>query len=312
LAIGNPDARGTSFHRIFREDPTWHKIKISAFDTPNFTDEVVPDELRPLLIQRAWVERQKISWGEESARYKSKILAEFPDEADNTFFSQIAIDRGIDTEVVEDYDITPKLGVDLARFGEDDSVVFMNRDGRCRKIDTWSKATAVESANRIHRLATEHGVKEVRVDGAGLGGPVIDILVNLANDAYTVISLLGSAASPDNTRWFNARAYNFDSLREQLLEGKIDIDSDDKQLLDELLMIQYKFSPKGAIQIESKDDMRSRGVKSPDSLDALVYATVDLSPLIEGKFAGLKPGDRVSVDEMKFEREDPFLSLWSW
>jgi hypothetical protein len=312
LAIGNPDARGTSFHRIFREDPTWHKIKISAFDTPNFTDEVVPDELRPLLIQPAWVERQKISWGEESARYKSKILAEFPDEADNTFFSQIAIDRGIDTEVVEDYGITPKLGVDLARFGEDDSVVFMNRDGRCRKIDTWSKATAVESANRIHRLATEHGVKEVRVDGAGLGGPVIDILVNLANDAYTVISLLGSAASPDNTRWFNARAYNFDSLREQLLEGKIDIDPDDKPLLDELLMIQYKFSPKGAIQIESKDDMRSRGVKSPDSLDALVYATVDLSPLMEGKFAGLKPGDRVTVDEMPFERQDPFLSLWNW
>jgi len=90
LAIGNPDSRGTPFHRIFREDPTWTKMKISAYDTPNFTDEKheVPPELLPLLIQTEWVEKQKISWGEDSARFKSKVLGEFPDEADNTFFSQ--------------------------------------------------------------------------------------------------------------------------------------------------------------------------------------------------------------------------------
>lgn len=314
LAIGNPDQRGTSFHRIFREDPTWKKIKISAYDTPNFTEErnEVPAELLPLLIQPAWVEKQKLSWGEESARFKSKVLGEFPDEADNTFFSQTAIDRGIDADLVEDFSIVPKLGVDVARFGEDDSVAYLNRGGRVRVVERWTKATAIETANRIHRIAIDNGCDEVRIDGAGLGGPIIDIVASLANGSYTVLSMLGSAASPDNTRWHNARAYNFDSLREQLMANEIDLDPDDKALLDELLMIQYKFSAKGAIQIESKDDMRSRGIKSPDSLDALVYATVNLDHIINAPHAGMNPGDRVEYDTNRVDSYDPFLSAWVW
>ena len=312
LAIGNPDRRGTEFHRIFREDPTWNKIKISAYDSPNFTDEKIPDELRPLLIQPSWVEKQKISWGEDSARFKSKVLGEFPDEADNTFFSQTAIDKVIDTEIEEDFDKPAVLGVDLARFGEDDSVVYINRGGRCRRLDTWTKATAIESANRVHRLAVETGAKEVRVDASGLGGPVVDLIASISEDKYTVISMLGSAASPDNTRWLNARAFNFDSLREQMVAGKIDIDPDDKVLLEEIMMIQYKFSQKGAIQIESKDDMRSRGVKSPDSLDALVYATVDLAHILESPFADKKPGDLVMFDPSAFDRDNAFYGTWVW
>lgn len=312
LAIGNPDRRGTEFHRILREDPTWNKIKISAYDTPNFTNEEIPDELRPLLIQPSWVEKQKISWGEESSRFKSKVLGEFPDEADNAFFSQNVIDKAIDTEIVEDLEATAVLGVDLARFGEDDSVVYINRNGRCRKLDTWSKATAIESANRVHRLAIDNGVSEVRVDGSGLGGPVIDILVNLANDKYLVISMIGSAASPDLTRWGNARAANYDNLRESMAEGKIDIDPDDKVLLEEMLMLQYKFTTKGAIQIESKDDMRSRGVKSPDSLDSLVYATADLSNIINSPYKDRKAGDLITMDYNELDSQFPFYSQWQW
>jgi hypothetical protein len=124
--------------------------------------------------------------------------------------------------------------------------------------------------------------------------------------------MLGSAASPDNTRWLNARAFNYDHLREAMLDSRIDIDPDDKVLLEELLMIQYKFSLKGAIQIESKDDMKSRGVKSPDSLDALVYATADLDHIINAPHAGMKPGDRVEFDRSLVDDYDPFLSGWVW
>jgi hypothetical protein len=314
LAIGNPDSRGTTFHKIFREDPTWNKIKISAFDTPNFTDEkhTVPPGLLPLLIQEEWVERQKISWGETSSRYRSKILAEFPDEADNTFFTQSNIDIGIDTQFEDDGEVNAVLGVDVARFGEDDSVAYINRGGRLRRLDTWSKATATETASRIHRLAIDNGVSEVRIDAAGLGGPVVDIVAANADNRYLVISMLGSAASPDKTRWLNARASNFDSLKELLSAGSIDLDPDDTQLLDEILMIRYKFTQKGAIQIESKDEMRSRGVKSPDSLDAAIYACADLSAIINSPYGGKKVGDVVSYDYDQMQKEDPFLSVWSW
>lgn len=314
LAIGNPDNRGTPFHQIWLKDPTWNKIRISAYDTPNFTEErnEVPPELLPLLIQPAWVEKQKISWGEDSARFRSKVLAEFPDEADNAFFSQGNLDKSLDCEIPEDMELRAVLGVDVARFGEDDSVVYINRGGRVRLLDTWSKATAIETANRIHSLAIENAVSEVRIDAAGLGGPVVDLVASHAEGRYLVISMLGGAASPDKMRWLNARSANYDHLKELMSSGKVDLDPDDSRLIDELLMIQYKFTPKGAIQIESKDDMRSRGVKSPDYLDAVVYATADLSAIVDSPFGDKKPGDMITFEHSFIDDRDPFLGGWTW
>jgi hypothetical protein len=312
LAIGNPDRRGTEFHRIFREDETWNKIQISAFDSPNFTNEWVPEDVAPLLIQPSWVERQKKAWGEESARYKSKVLGQFPEEDDTTFFSQVALDCSIDTDIVEDGEIPAVLGVDIARFGEDDSVIYINRGGRLRHFSTWTKANAVESANRIHEAAIATGVREVRIDGTGLGAPVVDMVAAMCNNMYTVISVVGAAASPDNTRWLNARAFGYDNLREKMLMGQLDIDIDDKTLLDEMMVIKYKFSTKGAIQIESKDDMRSRGLKSPDRLDAAMYATLNLDYLTNGSYAGMKPGDTLYQDANVLDQRFPFYSDWTW
>ena len=312
LAIGNPDRRGTEFHRIFREDDTWNKIHISAFDTPNFTSEWVPDEVKPLLIQPGWVERQKKAWGEESARYKSKVLGQFPEEDDTTFFSQVAIDSAVDTDIVEDMEIPVVLGVDIARFGEDESVIYTNRGGRLRHFATWNKANAVESANRIHEAAIALGAYEVRVDGTGLGAPVVDMLAAMGEGYYTTVSIVGGAASPDNTRWLNARAFGYDNLREKMLLNKLDIDLDDRDLIEEMMIIKYKFSTKGAIQIESKDDMRGRGLKSPDRLDAAMYASLNLDHLTGGPFTGMQPGDKIYQDPQSLDAKFPFYSDWTW
>jgi phage terminase large subunit len=76
-----------------------------------------------------WVEHKKRAWGEDSARYKSKVLGEFPDEADNTFFPQATIDSGFDTVIEEDDAIRPTLGLDVARFGSDENV-FIRKSRR--------------------------------------------------------------------------------------------------------------------------------------------------------------------------------------
>jgi hypothetical protein len=97
-----------------------------------------------------------------------------------------------------------------------------------------------------------------------------------------------------------------------MFSSLLDIDPDDKVLLDEMLMIQYKFTPKGAILMESKDDMRSRGVKSPDSLDALVYATADLSKFLTNRFIDSRPGDIVNFETNTLDQQFPFYSSWVW
>jgi hypothetical protein len=113
---------------------------------------------------------------------------------------------------------------------------------------------------------------------------------------YKVVAMIGSGKSPDTLRWLNARALYYDQMREKMTKRELDIDPNDEKLLDEMLMIKFKFSPKGGIQIESKDDMRSRGMKSPDNLDAAVYACAEISAVIDNPYALYDHGTVLTMD----------------
>jgi hypothetical protein len=308
LAIANPDDYQSAFGKIFkREDSTWNRMTISVHDTPNFTGEPVSEHLGALLPQPQWVEDMKIQWGEESSRFKSKILAEFPEESDSMFFTQTAIDKSVDAEIPEDFEKECVFGVDIARMGEDYNSIYINRGGRLRLHSTWNKVTLTETAGRIHRAALDEMATEIRIDGSGIGAGVIDILMN--DDAYDrkpykVIAMIGSGRSPDTLRWLNARALYYDQMREKMQTSLLDIDPKDEKLLDEMLMIKFKFSPKGGIQIESKDDMRSRGMKSPDNLDAAVYACAEIDALINNPYSDLEVGSTVSYDPWEIMEMD--------
>ena len=321
LAIGNPDRRGTEFHRIFTDpqlSQDWDLHTISAFDLPTFTGEVVygdedqQENLLRGLTSVEWVEHKKRAWGEESARYKSKVLGQFPDEADNTFFSQSVIDTAYETSIEEDLDVKPILGVDIARYGSDESRMYINRGGRIRLYDdgtedsgAWSKTDLITTARKVHDAAQRVGAKLVNVDANGVGGGVVDALLTLEEfrDAvYDVGAIMTANASPDNMRWFNQRSYQYDVLREGMAEGKFDLDYDDVDLREELITQTYKFSSKGAIQITSKDEMKKMGLDSPDSLDAVLLSTIDYKEEDEGP----KPGDVITYDN---EFESSFYSF---
>lgn len=286
LGIGNPDRIGTEFHRIFTNKTVaqdWSLHTISVLDLPTITGEVVyPDDPDKEAAMRSsgmndqkWVDKAARAWGIDSARYMSKVLGEFPDADDRSFFSQQAIDTADDTQIQLDYEQPLRLGVDVARFGEDDSMAYRNLGGNIRRVDSWSKATTNESASTIHRIAGEVGAHEVVIDAAGLGAGIADQVAARAVD-YIVIKTLGAYASPDPTIWLNARAFWYDKFREAMLNGKVDLDLlEDTQLREELLMIQYDYTPRGQIKIESKKDMAARGVKSPDALDAVVYSFIN-------------------------------------
>jgi len=316
LAIGNPDRRGTEFHRIFTEpqlSQDWSLHTISAFDLPTFTDEYVyadrEDQKNFLngLTSVEWVEHKKRAWGEDSARYKAKVLGEFPDEADNTFFSQQVLDTAFDANI--DVDVRPVLGLDVARFGSDENVLYENVGGRVRRVDAWSKLDLIETARRVHSHAQRVVASVVNVDVNGVGGGVVDALVRLdefADSVYDIGAINNSSASPDSARWLNARAWHYDTFREMMATGTIDLDYEDNDLREELITQTYKFSQRGSIQMTSKDDMKRSGMKSPDSLDAAILCSIDMT-----RFEGLKPGDVIMGVEEMFD-EHPFYSDTYW
>jgi hypothetical protein len=147
----------------------------------------------------------------------------------------------------------------------------------------------------------------INVDVNGVGGGVVDALLRLdefADAVYLVGAINNSTSSPDRARWTNARAYYYDTFRELLADGRLDIDYEDHQLRDEMISQTYQFSARGSITMTSKDEMRRRGVASPDSLDAAILSTIDHSAL------GLKPGDIVPMEEVL--EEHPFYSESYW
>ena len=357
VGIGNPDRRATPFHTRFNDKQQaseWNLFTISAYDLPTMTGEIVyPDEpdkqaaMLKGLTSAEWIAHKERVWkiggeivfddklgldrnptGRPDGRFKAKVLGEFPSEDDRAFFPEDFVTAAREKEItLEDSAGAPVLlGVDLAAMGEDESVVMVNKGGRCRVFDetvsykdgeelrtttgTWSKEDELSSARRVHAIAKHLGATEVRVDAAGLGSGIATMLERLDEfkpRQYTVLRISGGTASADKDRWSNARAQNHDWLRELLRENVLDIDYDDKALLDQLLAVTYDTNKRGAVEITPKKDMRSEMHGSPDRLDALIYAVLDSGPLLEA-LERPKVGSAVamtSLEEWESRRQDP-------
>ncbi len=309
VAIGNPDNAGTEWQRIFTDPKLmaeYNLFTVSAFDLPWSTGEIVyPDDpemearLNKSLTTEKWVEHKKRVWGETDARYLSKVLGQFPKDAGNGFFGQGAINMAMDTDIPDDPSAPSVIGVDIARWGQDESVIAVNRNGRIRVGDSWGKCDLVDSARRIHKFAFENHVSEVRIDSTGVGGGVYDILDRMPefmDKNYVLIGWDNGSGSPDMSQWANKRAYAHDSLRTQMVDGSVDLDYDDEELRNQLQIITYKFNPRGAIQITPKDDMKTEMGGSPDRLDAVIMSAVDMSPWMDNPYNRFNKGDRVVME----------------
>ena len=180
----------------------------------------------------------------------------------------------------------------------DTNTIYEFTDGKLRFVDEWNESNAMNTARHIHETALAKAAVEVRIDGVGLGGPIADAVRELSHGKYEVIEILGGNASPDLNRWYNFRAWSFWSFQDRLSKSQIDLDVDDSQLSDELLGLTVKTRNSGRdnLLLESKEDMRKRGVKSPNRADAANYAVIDLSPWTGNEWNNYKPGEAVLQD----------------
>lgn len=283
LAIGNPDDPATEFGKVCTPGSGWNVLQISSFDTPNLSGEPVPEEMRHLLPDPQWVEDAKRRWGEDSPAYTSKVLGEFPEVTVDTLIPQryIVAAQNRDLPV----GAPPRtLGVDVARFGTDRTVLVLNEAGRVRVVESRGKQSTTETTGRVVHHARDLDVDEIRVDGVGVGGGVVDQLVTITGDDgnrivnVPVLDMQAGAGATDPAIYKNARAEWYWCLRTLFEQGAIDLDPADDDLAAELSALRYNYTSRGQVVIESKDDMRKRGMPSPDRADAvmLALATVNL------------------------------------
>jgi hypothetical protein len=243
------------------------KIHISAFDTPNVQ---AGQTLVPGLVTKDWVEDKQQKWGLESPLYVSRVLGQFPESSTDALIRLSWI------EAAQRRELPPAepclLGVDVARQGQDESVIILRRGPVARIHVATRQEDTMQTAGRVIRALAETRAAEARIDAVGLGAGVYD---RLAEQGHPAVEMQSGQAPLDSERFLNARAEWYWGLRERFEQGDIDLDDDD-ELAAQLANLKFKFTSRGQIQIESKEDMKKRGLRSPDRADALMLAFASL------------------------------------
>lgn len=278
LAIGNPDDPNSHFAKICKPGSGWNVIRISAFDTPNLTGEDVPEWLRPLLVSQTWVDERKRRWGVTSPMYVSKVLGEFPALSKDALIEPGWILKA-QLRTVEPDPVDAIYGVDVARFGMDKTQIYLRQGNVVRHVYEGAKTATTTTTGVVVSLIEGHFARPpANVDDDGIGGAVTDML----NEQGFDVRPLHNGGSPSDPKFGNARSEWYWTLREAFAgysgtgdDGAIDIDAADEDLAAQLGELRYKQDSRGRIWIETKDEMRKRGVPSPDRADAACYAWVD-------------------------------------
>lgn len=162
-----------------------------------------------------------------------------------------------------------KLGVDPARFGDDRTSLCLRQGRKVHWIRSYTKKSTMEVAGLVLKAIEETGADQCAVDVGGLGAGVYDRLEELVDQSKCQLVQVNSGSSPiDEVKYKNKRAEMWGETKEWLEKQPADLPDDDEIQAD-LTQIKYKYDSSNRLQMESKDDMKKRGLRSPDKADSL-------------------------------------------
>lgn len=281
LAIGNPDDPDSEFAKVCAPGSGWHVIGIGAADTPNFTGEDVPAELRSLLISKTWVAEREAAWGAESALYISKCLGRFPPRGGDPW---TVIPHAMATRA-RYTDLDPcdphEAGIDVG--GGGDRTVFYERRGPVAGVCAdFRDPDPMATVARLVDLIVQTGVARVRVDVGGIGWALAGRIRELSahhNPTGTtthhaeVVTVNFGARARAPRRFANRRAELWWTGRELSRLGAWDLATVSDDVLAELCAPRFEIlDSEGRIKVEAKDEVIKRLGRSPDFADALLLA----------------------------------------
>jgi len=248
----NPDQPTDPIDKLLRNNSNDNAVVVRA----NFSDNpFFPEALREDM------ERDKRS---DPAKYAHVWLGEYQTLADMQFISWDDVNSAQQRQFKRGG--KPVLfGIDVARFGDDRSVLAIREGDVLTDLMKWERLDTQQLAGYITEVANSRKPQALFVDGVGVGGGVVDRLRVLG---LNVIEVNGGAKAAQDNRYFNKRAETWGRMREWLRDRGV-IHQAEIDLAAELTGPMYKFDPSNRIMLEKKDEMKKRGLRSPDLADAL-------------------------------------------
>lgn len=258
VIAGNPTHNeGPLFRACTSERTLWHLTEISS--APN-------DPKRTPRVSAKWAQEQIDKYGEDNPWVLVNVFGKFPPSSLNALIGpdevREAMKRHVDKSVFEH--AQRRLGVDVARFGDDSTVLFPRQGLVAFAPVEMRNASTTDIASRIALAKSRWNSELEFVDGTGgYGAGVVDTLLQRGHSPMEV-NFQGRA---DDSRYFNKRAEMWYRMVEWIKRGGVL--PKDEQLLKELTAPLYFFSASGKIQIEDKAQIKTRLGFSPDKADAL-------------------------------------------
>jgi hypothetical protein len=200
-----------------------------------------------------------------NVEYPFNATEAFRNPINNVFINSKYVDKARKADV----DSTSPLiiGVDVAISDRDRTAIIRRKGRLAYNLEKFSNYNTMEIVGRLKRIITEESPHKMYIDCIGIGAGVVDRLQEMGYDCVEGVNVARSAN--DKEKFKNLRAEIWSDMRDWFYsEMPVQIpDSDD--LHGELCSLGFKENSSGQIQIESKDDLRARGMNSPDGADAL-------------------------------------------
>jgi len=272
LLLSNPTrTSGTFFEAFHKQRERWATFHVSSFESPCVTGD---EPCIPGLATPGWIDWAREYWGEGSPSYQVRVEGEFSSQADNAIIGladvEAATQRWHDTEPP---DGPLQIGVDVAYYGDDRSVIFPVRGLYAYRPVVIHGQNTTQVAGRVREVARalrRDGERVlVTVDIIGVGAGVAD---NLLDDPELQTIGVNVAARATDPVYANLRAQHAFALRDWLRDGGAIPPI--PELEAELLAPEYKYNTRGQILVEPKEAIKSRLGRSPDLADALALAVV--------------------------------------
>lgn len=256
ILLSNPTrSSGTFFESQTRLAGSWWTRRWSCVDSP--------------LVSEEFVDEMRLRYGEDSNAFRIRVLGEFPLADDDTIIPFHLVESAMHRDIETDELATTVWGLDVARFGSDKTALAKKKGNVITEVSSWQGLDLMQTVGRVKAeydgLPLSLRPAEILVDVIGMGGGVVDRLRELGLPVRGIN--VGESPSMGDT-YTNLRAELWFKMRGWLEQRGAKLPKNE-QLIAELTSIRYSFVSSGKMKAESKDEMRKRGLASPDLADAV-------------------------------------------
>jgi hypothetical protein len=250
FAFSNPRRNQGYFFECFHSKRDFWKSKQIDSRTVEGTDKRIYDQI---------IEE----YGEDSQQAKVEVYGEFPATGDDQFIGPNLVESAMKRPKHGDQTAPVVIGIDPARGGLDSTVIVVRQGRDLVAIKRYKGEDTMSIVGRVIEAIEDYKPTLTVIDEGGLGYGILD---RLNEQRYKVRGVNFGWKSKNPVMWQNKRSEMWGAMRDWLRGASI---PNDRQLKDDLTGPMKKPNSSGSIMLESKKEMRSRGLASPDAADAL-------------------------------------------